>query len=111
MSWDNENRVHACLWAFETWYCMQKGHDFDLVGECSTSYVVRLGGGSSGEFSTHSSEAHADKLDEFFADIFRAEYINGSNSQKAVAALTEILSDEDKKIKDLGAEMEKHYVV
>lgn len=111
MSWSNENRVHACLWAFETWYCMQRGHAFELVGNWKTSYVLRLGGGTTGEFSTHSAEAHADKLDEFFADVFLAEYLNGSNSEKAVAAMAEILADNDKKVKDLGVEMEKHYAV
>jgi hypothetical protein len=111
MSWNNENRVHACLWAFETWYCMQRGHDFDLVGQWKTSYVMRLGGGSSGEFSTHSAQAHAEKLDEFFTDVFHANYINSSNSNKAVTGMSGILADINKTVAELGVEMVNHYEV
>ena len=110
MSWEKDNEIYACLWAFETWYCRKRGTAFDKVGNWKVEFIIRLGGGTSGDFSTDSAHAHAEMIDEWFQDILLASYVGDKTSQDAVNALVVVLSDSSKIVADLGPVMEENYV-
>ena len=103
MSWDNNNVAHTNLWGFERWKLKDKTVTFKEAGEqWAVSYLI---GGAAGEgqaMRNDKATAHATALDEVFTDFYHAGYEAGVTQASAVAAMSAILSDSSKFMKDLG---------
>jgi len=109
MSWNSNNRAHACLWLFEVWYCRQEDTPFEDAGTWGTDFLIRLGGGASGDFSTNTAQAHASMVDEAMSKIFRAKYEESKSASSSIAAMTIVLADNSKTMADLGVIVDEQF--
>lgn len=109
MAWNNNNRAHSCLWLFEVWYCRQEDTSFEEAGKWSTDFLIRLGGGSSGDFATNTAQAHAVMVDQAMYKIFRAKYEQGKDRNSSVAAMASVLNDKSKTMADLGEVLDTQF--
>lgn len=101
MSWNKNNRAHTSLCFFEMW---DKKVDvkFTTAGEWDTNFLIGFSAGESEETRAFQVKTHADKLDSVFISLYRATYEDGFNSDLAIASISNILSDKDKTLSDLG---------
>ena len=109
MAWNSNNRAHACLWLFEVWYCRQEDTPFEEAGKWETEFLIRLGGGASGDFSTNNAEAHATMLNQAMAQIYRAKYEAGKDKASSIAAMATVLADNTKTMADLGEVVDEQF--
>ena len=109
MSWNSNNRAHACLWLFEVWYCRQEDTPFSEAGSWKTEFLIRLGGGASGDFATNSAQAHASMVDQAMSKIFRAKYEASKTTSTSISAMTAVLADSSKTMADLGEIVDEQF--
>lgn len=109
MSWNSNNRAHACLWTFEIWHKKQRDAGFDEVADWTTDYVIGFAAGGSNDLRAQNARAHAELLDEAFTSLFRAKYEDGSSSEQAIDAMLTVLEDNTKTVSDLADLVDEHY--
>ena len=102
MSWNANNRAHACLWIIETWHHDQRNLGFDEVGGWKTEFIIKAAAGESAAMRTQKAETHAVLLDDMFTSIYRAAYEAKVDQAAAVAAMQQVLEDKAKTMADLA---------
>lgn len=102
MSWNANNRAHACLWIVETWHHDQRNLGFDEVGAWKTEFVIKAAAGESADMRREKAETHAALLDDMFTSLYRAVYEAEMNQTAAVAAMQTVLANKDKTVADLA---------
>jgi hypothetical protein len=102
MSWNANNRAHACLWLVETWHHGQRDAGFDEVGGWKTDFLIKAAAGESAAMRQGKVEAHAALLDEVFTSLYRATYEPGKTRTTALADLGTVLADSAKTAADLA---------
>ena len=109
MSWNSNNRAHACLWTFEIWHTKQRDAGFDEVGIWSTDYLIGFAAGGTDDLRKQNARTHTELLDEAFTSLFRAKYEAGSSRDDAVVAMLAVLEDNTKTVSDLADLVDAHY--
>jgi hypothetical protein len=109
MSWNANNRAHACLWTFEIWHKKQRDAAFDEVGAWNTDFIIGFAAGGSAEMRSQNAETHAEMLDEAFTSLFRAGYEASSDRSAAITAMTGILNDAANTVAELADVVDEHY--
>lgn len=102
MSWNKNNRAHTSLCFFEIWNSKQTNTQFTAAGEWSTDFLIGFSQGESELLRAEQVKTHAQMLDSAFISLYRATYEKDFNFSLAIASISSVLSDKDKKLNDLG---------
>jgi hypothetical protein len=109
MSWEKNNRAHACLCVFEKWHHNKRKVSFEATGEWTTDFLIKSAAGDSAAMRTSKARAHAELLDGAFSGLYRAKYSTGFNRAKAIEQMFAVLDDRALKLKDLGDPVDEAY--
>lgn len=109
MSWNANNRAHACLWIFETWHHKQKDMGFDEVAKWSCDFIIKSATGDSAATKKKKANVHAVLLDDAFTSLYRASYETGKDQNSSIAAMENVLSDSTKTMSDLADIVDAEY--
>lgn len=109
MTWNPNNRAHACLWLFEKWHHGHREEPFSLAGEWRTDFLIKAAAGESAELRQKKAETHAELLDDAFTSLFGARYEQGMTAERAIAGMLAVLADAAKRLKDLGPSVDEAY--
>ncbi len=109
MSWNSNNRAHACLWTFETWHKKIRDAEFNEVGEWKTDYIIGFAPGGSSDMRRQNAQFHVELLDEAFINLFRASYEEGVDRDMAIEGMLAVLSDSSKTMSDLADPVDDFY--
>lgn len=109
MSWNRNNRAHACLCFFEKWHHDKRDTLFTPAGEWSSNFLIKSAAGESSDVRSSKARAHAEMLDGVFTGLYRAQYEDGFDRDTAISQMQDVLGDESKKMKDLGDPVDAAY--
>lgn len=109
MSWNANNRAHACLWIFETWHHKKNNLGFDEVKDWTCDFIIKSAAGESAAIKKKKAETHAVLLDNAFTSLYRATYEASNNQDSSIAAMETVLSDSTKTMSDLADVVDTAY--
>lgn len=109
MSWQKNNRAHACLSFFEAWHHDQKEVKFTPTGDWSTNFLIKSAAGETAAMRAGKAKTHAEMLDGVFTGLFRAKREAGVDRDAALGSMLAVLGDSGKKLKDLGDPVDASY--
>lgn len=107
--WTKNNR--ACTTLCTTLFNMQQlKTSFEESGDLKMSDLTFYNVLSSSNLRSQESRIIADQLDNVFRIGRGAKYEKSVDRSKAISSMTEILSDEDKQVKDLSTNIDESYL-
>jgi|SRR5882672_10936622 len=109
MSWNANNRAHACLWIFETWHHNQKDLGFDEVGSWKCDFIIKSAAGESAAMKREKANTHAVLLDDVFTSLYRAAYEANKDQASSIADMEAVLGDSTKTMSDLADVVDAAY--
>ena len=109
MSWNSNNRAHACLWLFEIWDKNKREAGFDEVGNWKSDFIIKSAVGDSSEMRQKKARTHAKKLDGAFISLYRAKYEPGQDGNSAINAMGAVLSNNASTMSDLADVVDAKY--
>lgn len=109
MSWNANNRAHACLWIFETWHHNQRDVGFDEVGSWNCDYIIKAAVGEGAAMRKEKADTHAVLLDDVFTSLYRAAYEANKDQASSIADMKGVLHDSKKTMSDLADVVDAAY--
>jgi hypothetical protein len=109
MSWEKNNKAHACLCIFEKWHHDKRDVPFVATGEWTTNFLIKSAAGDSAAMRRSKARAHAEMLDGVFSNLYRTKYETDVDRDTAVEEMFAVLIDKTKKLKDLGDPVDQAY--
>ncbi|HJR68994.1 MAG TPA: hypothetical protein VKA43_03065 [Gammaproteobacteria bacterium] len=109
MSWEKNNRAHACLCVFEKWHHKKRDVPFVATGEWTTDFLIKSAAGESAAMRSKKARAHAELLDGAFSGLYRAKYETNFDRDTAIEQMLAVLKNKTMKLKDLGDPVDQAY--
>jgi len=109
MSWNANNRAHACLWIFETWHHDQRDLGFDEVGNWKCNFIIKAAAGEGAVMRKEKANTHAMLLDDVFTSLYRATYEANKDQVTSIADMEAVLGDDTKTMSDLADVVDAAY--
>ena len=116
MSWNKNNRAHACLYFFSGFAGIgdaehhdQRDAQFTPTGEWDTDFLIKSAAGESPDTRAAKARAHAELLDGVFRSLYRARYEEGFDRDSAIQQMHGVLNDPARKLKDLADPVDAAY--
>ena len=107
--WTKNNRACTTLWT--TLYNMQQlTTNFDESGELKMSDLTFYNVLSSSDLREQESKIIADQLDNVFRIGRGAKYEEEVDRSKAMSSMIEVLTNEDKEVKELAETVDESYL-
>jgi len=107
--WTKNNRACTTLWT--TLYNMQQlVTNFEESGELKMSDLTFYNVLSSSELRQQEARIIADQLDNVFRVGRGAKYEEGIDRSKAMSSMIEVLTDEEKELKELAKTVDESYL-
>lgn len=107
--WTKNNRACTTLWTI-LFKMQQLKTNFEESGDLKMSDLTFYNVLSSSDLRNQESKIIADQLDNVFRVGRGAKYEDGIDRSKAISGMIEILSDEDKLLKDLSSNIDDSYL-